>query len=199
MKHAIIVGHPDPDSFTLQMAHAYQEGVEGLGHATLLRDLYSIGFDPRLQVSELPHRQGGEAAADVLAERQLLSDADVFAFVYPLWFNSPPAIVKGYIDRIFGMGFGYASPQNGGVGPLLTGRQLIAVTSSGSSEVWLHEQGALNSVRNLFEDCLGRVTGMRVRPHIHCDGVVPGLKERWVRQHLAHIRESVKKYFAGER
>jgi NAD(P)H dehydrogenase (quinone) len=197
MKHAIIVGHPDPESFTLQMARTYREAVERLGQTAITRDLYRESFDPRLQLAELPHRPGCAPAPDIVAERALLADVDVFAFVYPLWFNSPPAIVKGYIDRVFSAGFGYEVLKQGGQGPLLTGRQLIAITSSGSSHAWLQEQGALHSVRNLFEDYLGRICGMRVRPHIHCDGVVTGLAERWIQQHLGAIREAVWKYFAG--
>ena len=56
----------------------------------------------------------------MIAERGVLAEADVFAFVYPLWFNAQPAILKGYVDRVFSLGFGFA-PGAGGTEPLLAG------------------------------------------------------------------------------
>ena len=195
MKHTIIVGHPDPQSFTIAMANAYAKAVAGLGHAVVMRDLYRVGFDPRLQLSEMPGHAGWESAPDIVAERALLRDADVFAFVYPLWFNSPPAIVKGYIERVFGLGFGYATLHAGGQDPLLTGRQLIHITASGSSSAWLNEQGAWISMRTLFDDYFGKVCGMRVRPHIHFDSIFPGLDPRWVNENLKTLKVKVLEYF----
>jgi putative NADPH-quinone reductase len=82
-----------------------------------------MDFDPRLKETELLGRPDARPGADVEAERTLLEDADVFAFVYPLWFNAPPAIVKGYVDRVFGLGLGYRVFREGGQEPLLRGRR----------------------------------------------------------------------------
>lgn len=194
MKHAIIVGHPDPASFTMSMARTYETTIKDIGHTPVLRDLYRIAFEPRLSVAELPGREG-EVPDEVAAERQLLKDADVFAFIYPLWFNSPPAIVKGYIDRVFGLGFGYNILRDGGQEPLLGGKQLIHLTSSSSRNAWLNEQGAYYSLRNLFDDYFGRVCGLQVRPHIHSDSINPGLDTRWVREALKSAEIQIRRYF----
>jgi NAD(P)H dehydrogenase (quinone) len=197
MKHAIIVGHPDPHSFTLAMAQTYATTISRLGHSHVMRDLYRLDFDPRLKLSELPDRPIWEAAPDAEAERKLIRDADVFAFIYPLWFNSPPAIVKGYIERTFGAGFGYAQLRAGGREPLLTGRQLVHITASGSSSAWLNEQGVWDSMDNLFGAYFARVCGMRVRARIHFDSIVPGLKQRWIDANLMTLETTLKEYFAG--
>ena len=195
MKHAVIVGHPDPVSFTQSMAKRYEACMSAHGHEVLTRDLYPLGFDPRLGLGEMPDRPNWAPAADVVAERKLLADADVFAFVYPLWFNSPPAIVKGYIDRVFGAGFGYARLSGGGQQPMLTGRHLIHITASGSRSVWLEEIGATSSARTLFEDTFARACGLRVRPHIHFDGIQSGLAERWVAENLGDLDAALVRYF----
>lgn len=197
MKHAIIVGHPDPNSFTMAMAHTYAATVSRLGQSHVTRDLYQIDFDPRLKLSELPDRPIWQAAPDAEAERDQIRDADVFAFIYPLWFNSPPAIVKGYIDRIFGAGFGYAQLRAGGREPLLTGRQLVHITASGSSSAWLNEQGVWESMDNLFGAYFARVCGMRVRPRIHFDSIVPGLRQRWIDTNLKTLETALTACFAG--
>lgn len=195
MKHAIIVGHPDLNSFTMAMANRYAEAVSALGHTHVLRDLYRMGFDPRLKLSELPDRPIWESAPDAAEERRVIADADVFAFIYPLWFNSPPAIVKGYIERVFGASFGYAQLRAGGDEPMLVGRQLIHVTASGSSSTWLNEEGGWESLRNLFDTYLGKVCGMRVRPHIHFDSIMHGLQGRWVDTNLKTLETRLRQYF----
>lgn len=195
MKHAIIVGHPDSSSFIMAMAAAYGNAVTALGQTSLMRDLYRMNFEPRLKLSEMPSRSDWTPAPDVVAEREALRDVDVFAFVYPLWFNSPPAIVKGYIERVFGAGFGYKHLDAGGQGPLLIEKQLIHITSSGSTNAWLNEQGGWIPLRNLFDDYLGKVCGMRVRPHIHFASIVSGLEQRWVDEHLKTLETKVAEYF----
>lgn len=196
MKHAIIVGHPDPNSFTLALAKAYADAVTSFGHEYALRDLYRLDFDPRLRLSEIPGHGDYAPGTDVAAERALLKDADVFAFIYPLWFNAPPAIVKGYIDRVFGADFGFMLSPDGARTPLLGDKQLIHVSASGSSTAWLNEQGAWLSMRTLFEDYFGKVCGMKVLRHIHFDCIVPGLEKRWVNENLKTLQIKLQESFA---
>ena len=197
MKHAVIVGHPDPASFTMAMAKRYADCLTARGHEIILRDLYDMKFEPRLGLAEMPSRQDWAPGSDIVDERLVLAGVDVFAFIYPLWFNSPPAIVKGYIDRVFGSGFGYVQLNAGGQQPLLTNRHLIHITASASSSAWLNEQGASGSARTLFEDSFARVCGLRVRPHIHFDSIVPGLAPRWIAQNLKTLEDKLIKYFGS--
>jgi hypothetical protein len=88
MKHAVIVAHPSQSSFNLSVAYAYCEAARQRGHAPILRDLYRMGFDPCLRDSEIPRPSGFKAGDDVLAERVIIAEAAVFAFIYPLWFNA---------------------------------------------------------------------------------------------------------------
>lgn len=195
VKHALIVGHPDPNSFTMAMVARYAQTITALGHQHVVRDLYRMDFDPRLRLAEMPDRPIWSTSPDAAAERALLKDVNVFAFIYPLWFNSPPAIVKGYIDRIFGAGFGYAQLRRGGHEPMLSGRQLISITASGSSSAWLNEQGSWESLRSLFDTYLGRICGLRVRPHIHFDSIVPSLASRWIDTNLMTLETRLTEYF----
>ncbi len=197
MKHALIIGHPDPDSFIMSVVDTYENAVGALGHVCVRRDLYRIGFDPCLAQSELPTRTEWAPQDDAAEERRLLGDADVFAFFYPLWFNAPPAIIKGYIDRVFGVGFGYAMKGWGDREPLLSGRQLVNVTSSGSTRAWLNEQGSWTSLWYLFDKYFGAVCGMDVRPHIHLDSVIPGMDARDANEKLTTVRMKVAEFFGG--
>ena len=194
MKHAVIVAHPDPKSFTLSVAHAYCEAVKAKGHEVLLRDLYAMDFDPRLKASEIPGHTGFGPAEDVKAERVSLKDARVFAFVYPFWINAAPAILKGYIDRVFGLGFAYG-PQGSASQPLLTGRKMISFTSSGAPTEWVEKTGAGDAERTLFDRHISALSGLEILDHIHFGGIVPGIRADVVERHLERVRATVAKYF----
>lgn len=194
MKHAIIVAHPNPDSFNATIAKAYCEAVKARGSAAILRDLYAMDFDPRLKAEEIPSPKGFQPAEDVRAERALLKDVDVFAFVYPFWVNAPPAILKGYIDRVFGLGFAY-QPGSGGIEPMLTGRKMISFTSSGAPTDWVKKTGAWDAERKLFDEHVGLVTGLRIVDHIHFGNVIPGMRADMVNRHIESVRAAVAKYF----
>ncbi|HEY8948712.1 MAG TPA: NAD(P)H-dependent oxidoreductase [Rhizomicrobium sp.] len=188
MKHTIVVAHPNPESFTCRMATAYGESVIGSGGSTIVRDLYRIRFDPCLSETEIPWAPHFEVPADVAEERRLLSDVSVFAFFYPLWLNAPPAILKGYMERVFGMGFAYKRGR-GGNEPLLTGRKLISFSSSGAPMDWVSKTGAWQAMRTLFDTHFAAVCGLEVVDHIHFGAVVPGIRTDFVENCAAIVRQ----------
>ena len=181
LKHAIIACHPDQGSFTLAIANRYAEAVRKHGHPAIVRDLYRLGFDPVLKLEE----REGEPAADVIAEWHALGEVDVFVLVYPIWFGAPPAMLKGYIDRVLGAGRTRGEAGEGSKSAILHGKSLVSLTLSGGMRAWLDEKGVLESMRNLFDRYLGEVFGLPETHHYHFDGVQPGLAERDYRFHLA--------------
>jgi NAD(P)H dehydrogenase (quinone) len=187
MKHVVIVAHPKPDSFNLTMAHAYQKAAEAAGETVVLRDLYRMGFDPRLTADELPSSAGFAAGADIKAERALIGDAGVFVFVYPLMFDSPPAMLKGYLERVFGMGFGFGPGEHGNE-PLLRGRSMVSISSSGGPRTWLEQTGDWDALRKLFDEHFAGACGLSVLDHLHFGGIAPGI----TRESVDHCREQVK-------
>jgi NAD(P)H dehydrogenase (quinone) len=191
MKHAIILGHPNPESFTKAVAAEYEAAARGRGHEVVVRDLYDIGFDPRLGAEEIPRPAGFAPGADVAQERALLADVDVFAFVYPLWFNVPPAVVTGYVQRVFGMGFGYGPIHGGRNQPLLEGRRLISFSSSGAPTEWLKAEGAWEALQNLFDRHVADTCGMRALNHVHFGRVSPMLPKHWFDTHMETVRRTV--------
>jgi NAD(P)H dehydrogenase (quinone) len=195
MKHAVVVAHPNSESFTHAASAAYAKAAESLGHQVIVRDLYRMGFDPCLKAFEIPGAPGFRAAPDVVAERELLSDVDVFAFFYPFWFNAPPAILKGYADRIFCMGFGF-EPAFGGTSPLLSGRKLISFSFSGAPDAWVRETHALEALMTVFDRHLGGVTGLRVVDHLHIGAVAPNMTADAAQAILADVASSVDRHFS---
>jgi NAD(P)H dehydrogenase (quinone) len=194
MKHAVIIAHPNPRSLACAVGRAYADAVAAIGQDVVVRDLYAIGFDPCLKASEIPKPSGFTFGADVVAERSQLADVDVFAFVYPFWFNAPPAILKGYVDRVFSMGFGYA-PGLGGNESLLDGKKLISFTSSGAPESWVRETGALSALTTLFDRHLANMCGLQILDHVHVGGIVPDMTPEAFEDVLEGVRAVVKTQF----
>ena len=194
MKHALVVCHPGERSFTSAMADAFAGALREAGHEVLLRDLYQMDFDPRLQADEIPAASGFGPRDDVKAERALLKDVTSFVFFYPVWFNAPPAMIKGYIDRVFGMGFGYGMG-HGGNEPLLTGRSLISVTSSGAPKSWMVETGAWDAMRKLFDEHVAAMCGLRVLDHIHFGAIAPNITRESVQGCVEEARAAAIRYF----
>lgn len=179
-KHAVIACHPLKKSFTLAIARKYAETVQAHGHEVVFRDLYRAGFNPVLKAKE---RQGAPAA-DVVREWTLLGKPDVFVLVYPIWFGTPPALLKGYIDRVFGAGRTRGWGGEGGTGELLHGKRLVSLTSSGAMRAWLDEKGVLGSLRTVYDRYLAEVFGFTETHHHHFDGITEGLPEHDFRMHL---------------
>ena len=192
MKHAVIVAHPNISSFTMTVAKAYCEAVGQIGHDVLLRDLYRMNFAPCLDAVEIPKPGGFSPGPDVVAERELLATTNVFAFVYPLWMNAQPAMMKGYIDRVFGMGFGYAMGRGGNV-PLLKSRKMISFTSSGAPTDWIKSTGAWSAIQKLFDEHFAAVCGLELIDHIHFGGVTSGIRSDVVEGFVVKVREAVRR------
>jgi NAD(P)H dehydrogenase (quinone) len=194
MKHAVIVAHPDTHSLTRSIAAAYAASVSALGQKVVMRDLYGMGFDPCLKAHEIPKSAGVRFAADVVAERRLLADVDVFVLAYPFWFNAPPAILKGYIDRVFSMGFGY-EPGRAGSEPLLDGKKLISFSLSGAPDHWVRDTGALQALMTLFDRHLCAMSGLQMVDHVHTGGIVDNMTQEAVDDVLASVRRAVDAHF----
>jgi NAD(P)H dehydrogenase (quinone) len=196
MKHALIFAHPNEHSFTGSIVKAYAQAAEGLDHKVIRRDLYRLSFDPCLKTDEMPG-ENFRPAADVMLERLMLGEVDIFALFYPLWLNAPPAMMKGYLERVFGFGFAYGGI-GGSTSPLLTGRKLIVFTSSGASLDWVKRTGAYDALHTLFDSYFAELCGLRLLDHIHFGNVVPGATAEFVQAKMESVREAVTKHFGAD-
>lgn len=187
--HLVVLGHPDPKSFCATVARAYCEEIEALGQQVALRDLYALGFDPRLAANERSRDARLAAPADLARDIELLRGADVITLVYPIWFGLPPAIIKGYIDRVFGASFDARAIMDADKNPVLGGKRLMLFSSSASTRPWLEEKGQWVALRQAFEAYLRNIFGLRDAGHTHFDSIMLGVSQRVVDECLAVVRE----------
>ncbi|MDR9852121.1 NAD(P)H-dependent oxidoreductase [Paenibacillus sp. VCA1] len=117
---AVIIGHPDPESYCHALAHAYIKGAEAGGANVRLLDLAAMKFGPILQYG---YRKRTELEPDLVQAREIISCADHLVWVYPTWWGTMPALMKGFIDRVFLPGFAFSSaPDSLVVKKLLKGK-----------------------------------------------------------------------------
>lgn len=192
VKHAIIACHPEERSFTLSMAERYAEAVRAHGQEVVLRDLYRMKFNPVLGARE----RHGTPAKDVLEEWAILGKPDVFVLVYPIWFGTPPAMLKGYIDRVFGAGRTVGQGGEGGTRELLAGKRLVSLTCSGSMKAWLSEKGVLGSLRTVYDRYFAEVFGFGETHRFHFDGVTEDIPERDIAMHLHAVENAAREVMA---
>lgn len=131
MNAVLLYAHPNPGSFNASIAKVVEEALQNKGATVKMKDLYAMNFDPILSAEDFAGFHNGKIPADIAQEQQDIADADIIVFVAPIWWNSVPAILKGYIDRIFSLGFAYKYTKTGPQG-LLKGKKGLFITTSGS-------------------------------------------------------------------
>jgi NAD(P)H dehydrogenase (quinone) len=197
MKHLVIAAHPNVGSFTMSVARAYAEALDGIDHETLTCDLYRMDFNPVLGATELAGPGSPLAPpADVAWEQGHVRSAGALAFIYPLWWASMPAIMKGYIDRVFAYGFAYDFQGNTLRG-LLTGHKAVIVTISAAPLGLLKRSGDWDALQALQDAHIFRASGLELLEHLHFGEVVAGMSEARGTEHLARVRALAHKHFGS--
>jgi NAD(P)H dehydrogenase (quinone) len=108
MHTLVVVAHPHRASATHAVASRVAEGLQLAGHTAEIADLAAEGFDPRFTQHDLAvHRERRAPAEDVRAEQARIDRADALVLVYPIYWWSFPALLKGWIDRVFSNGWAY--------------------------------------------------------------------------------------------
>lgn len=103
-KITLILGHPDNSSFCHTLAERYQEAALKAGHELRLFKLADLDFDPILHHG---YNKRQEHEPDLVAVKEAISWAEHLVFVYPIWWGSIPAGLKGLFDRLFLPGFAF--------------------------------------------------------------------------------------------
>ena len=143
----IVHAHPEPASFTAAQAHAARESLQARGYSVEVVDLYAKSWAPVLDRAEFPPFDGpfkpqreqwdavreGMLAADVRGDLDAVIRADLLVLSFPLWWFSLPAILKGWMDRVFAMGSVWGGDAGIFDGATLTGRRAVLLATTGGA------------------------------------------------------------------
>jgi NAD(P)H dehydrogenase (quinone) len=146
----VVVAHPDPASLNHALAHAIVDALMEAGLKPTLFDLHAEGFDPILTLAEAR----GAACDDAHVQHHIraLKRASLLAVVHPICWGAPPAMMKGWMDRVFAPGAAYAFSKGVDAGDtplgLLGVKSALVINTSNTSE---------QRETNVFGDPLARI------------------------------------------
>lgn len=188
MRLLLVVAHPSPESYGARLQRIAAETLAAAGHDVRLRDLYAEAFDPVMRAEEwAAYFENPAASAATLSDH--VGDirwAEGLVLVYPTWWYGPPAILKGWFERVWlpGVTFEVPKARLGRVTRKLDNiRLFVVVTTSGSPWWWLRL--IRDPGRNLF------LRGMR--PLLN-----PGCKVIWRQLHaMNHASTAARDKFAA--
>ncbi|MDT8991976.1 NAD(P)H-dependent oxidoreductase [Curvibacter sp. APW13] len=152
----VVLGHPSSTSLSAALAQAYADGARAAGHQVRMLRLGELAFDPVLHGSN-PHLQPLEA--DLRAAQEDMQWAQHMAWVFPVWWGSVPALLKGFLDRAFTSGYAYKfQPGASFPTPLLRGRTadlLVPLDTPPWYYRWIYRMPAVHQMRKTTLDFCG--------------------------------------------
>jgi NAD(P)H dehydrogenase (quinone) len=178
MKALVVYAHPEPTSFTAALKDTAVQALEGAGHDVTVSDLYAEGFDPvagrhdfttvadpdrfHYQAEQLEAATLDGFAEDLRREQQRVGEADLFVFVFPIWWGGVPAILKGWFDRVLAYGFAYRDGRRYETG-LFQGRAAVLGMTSGGTRRRFTEGGAYGPIGQVLwptQHCMVEYLGL---------------------------------------
>lgn len=130
-KYLIIFAHPKRDSHSGYMLEQVEKRLKAASQDFETLDLYQMNYDPILKKEELYGDNERKVATETLIIQDKIRGAKRLIFIYPTWWQAPPAILKGFIDRVFTSKFAFVYKQGMPIG-LLGGKKAAVFTTTGS-------------------------------------------------------------------
>ena len=161
MKAFIVYAHPTTKSFNHALLESFTKGLEKGKHEYKVADLYRDGFDPVLDFAELK----ADLPEDVKDYQEKIRWADVLVFIYPTFWFRGPAMLEGFIDRVFSTGFAFKYVNSKPVG-LLKGKQAFVIETYGGPG-WYYNLLMGRVPYRRFASVL-KFCGLKICAHLPC-------------------------------
>ena len=197
MRILVILAHPQPGSFNHAIASAAIAALEAGGYEVVFHDLYAERFDPLLSSEEIP--KGAQIDEALARHCRDLAEAEGIIVVHPNWWGMPPAILKGWVDRVVRPGLAYEflegdSGQGVPRGLLRARKALVFNTTNTGAK---REQEAFGDpLQTLWKNCIFGLCGVKDFSR-KSYGVVVTSTEEERRLWLDDVRQRVRECFSG--
>jgi putative NADPH-quinone reductase len=198
MNILVILSHPETHSFNCAIAETTQRRLIENGHSVMFHDLYAEKFDPVIYASEIP--KNAILDENIAKHCADLINCDGIIIIHPNWWGQPPAILKGWIDRIIrpGVAYEFLEGDNGEgvpVGLLKAHTGIVFNTSNTNAE---RENTIFKDpLETLWKNCILDFCGVKTFYRKMFRIMVTSSAEQR-EQWLDEVKETVDQYFPGE-
>lgn len=155
-KILIINGHPDSESFCVALSEAYKKGAITSGSEVKEINIRELAFNPNLQFG---YRKRTDLEPDLLEAQEKITWAEHLVWIYPVWWGSIPAILKGFIDRVFLPGFAFKKRENSAWWDKLLTNKSARIISTLDQPAWyywlVYRQPSNNAMKKLTLEFCG--------------------------------------------
>ena len=186
MNILIILAHPDPNSFNHAIAETCNCKLKQIGHNVIFHDLCAEDFDPLLPTREIP--KDGIIDQTIVNHCSDLTGSDAIIIIHPNWWGQPPAILKGWVDRVIrpGVAYEFEEGDNGEGIPvgLLNAKIALVFNTSNTSEV-RENIIFLDPLETIWKNCIFDLCGVK-KFHRKIFRIVvtstPEQRQEWLRE-----------------
>lgn len=194
MRVSVVLAHPDPKSFNHAIAEAVLSELTADQHEVFFHDLYAEGFNSLLRADEIP--SDAPIPMELESHCREISTVDGIIMIHPNWWGQPPAILKGWVDRVFRPGVAYRFEEGDmgegvPVGLLKAEFALVFNTSNTSVERELRVFG--DPLQAIWKQCIFDLCGAKTF-HREVFSVIVTSTVRQREQWLTVVRETVKRF-----
>ncbi len=155
MKTLIIYAHPDHESHAKLTLELVTKNLENKKEEYEILDLYKINFNPILSEKEM-YQKDPESIKDIIPIREKITATKKLIVIYPIWWNGMPAILKGFIDRVFSSGYAFKY-ENGMPKGLLVNKTATVFVTTGANKIvtqlFLGNRFKKNAEKDIFGFC----------------------------------------------
>ncbi|MDR7090632.1 NAD(P)H-dependent oxidoreductase [Cellvibrio fibrivorans] len=185
----VIVGHPDSNSYCASLAENYVKVAAEKGHDVKLFKLGDANFDPILHHG---HNQRQELEPDLVTIREAILWASHLVFVYPIWWGSIPALLKGFFDRTFLPGYAFSYRKNSvWWDRLLAGRSAHLIVTMDTPPWyyrWIYKMPGHNQMKITILEWCG-IKPIKISSFGPLRGSSPEQREKWTQAVIKHARK----------
>lgn len=194
MRVSVILAHPDEGSFNQAIAETVVQTLQRNGHEVVYHDLYREGFDPILPAAEIP--KDGPLPPDIQGRCDEIAAAGGIVVVHPNWWGQPPAILKGWVDRVVrpGVAYEFEEADSGDGVPLGLLKAEVALVFNTSNTYLERERRVFGDpLQLLWKNCVFDLCGVeRFYRRMFCPIVTSTLEQR--KAWLAETAEIVEQH-----
>jgi putative NADPH-quinone reductase len=194
----VILAHPDEGSFNHAIAQTAVAQLEGNGHKAFFHDLYTEGFDPLLLSEEIP--KDAPLPVAIAEQCREIAAADGIIIVHPNWWGQPPAILKGWVDRVIRPGIAYEfleGDSGAGVPKGLLRAKAAIVFNTSNTEIAREREVFGDPLETIWKNCIFGLCGV---PNFYrrMFGIVVTSTKSQRREWLAEVRRNIDTFFPKE-